>query len=76
MDMIEKIQAGTLGGQAYVIELSNGGLVMELSEVNEALTDEQREMIQAMVDELSAGIIDGTIVPLPKDVEATPEPGS
>ncbi|MDQ7027535.1 MAG: BMP family protein [Anaerolineae bacterium] len=32
LDMIEQIQSGTLGGQAYEINLDNGGLVMEFGQ--------------------------------------------
>lgn len=31
-DMIEKIQKGTLGGEAYAVSLDNGGLVMEFND--------------------------------------------
>jgi basic membrane protein A len=64
-DMIEKIKGGQLGGEAYEITLENGGLTIEYGQFE--LSDEQK----ALVDETVAGIIDGSIVPLP---EVEPEP--
>jgi basic membrane protein A len=55
-EMIEKIQAGTLGGESFVINLANGGEVIELNEQRlwpPAITDQVEATIQ--------GIIDGTI---------------
>ena len=72
-DIIANIGEGVLGGEAYTLTLENGGLVMELSEFNTVLTDEQKAEITATVEELTAGIIAGDIVPLPP-VEATAEP--
>jgi basic membrane protein A len=64
-DMIEKIKGGQLGGEAYEITLENGGLTIEYGQYE--LSDEMK----ALVDETVAGIIDGSIVPLP---EMEPEP--
>jgi basic membrane lipoprotein Med (substrate-binding protein (PBP1-ABC) superfamily) len=72
-DIIANIGDGVLGGESYTLTLENGGLVMELSEFNTVLTDEQKEEILATVEELTAAIIAGDIVPLPP-VEATAEP--
>jgi basic membrane lipoprotein Med (substrate-binding protein (PBP1-ABC) superfamily) len=77
-DIIANIGEGVLGGESYTLTLENGGLVMELSEFNTVLTDEQKEEITATVEELTAAIIAGDIVPLPPaeemPVEATAEP--
>jgi basic membrane protein A len=55
-EMIEKIQAGTLGGESFVINLENGGEVIELNP-QRLWPDE----INALVEETIQGIIDGTI---------------
>ncbi|MBK8020344.1 MAG: hypothetical protein IPK19_02690 [Chloroflexi bacterium] len=70
--MMAKIGEGTLGGEAYVITLENGGLEMVLSE---AVAAEDAAQIQEWVDTLTAGIISGEIVPLPTEPAATPEAG-
>ncbi len=74
-DIIESVQNGTLGGEAYVIDLENGGLEIEISEFRYPEDSEERAEIQAMVDELSASIIAGDIVVLPDMAapEETPE---
>ena len=59
-DMIAKIQAGELGGTAYVITLENEGLKIEYGAGVE-VSDE----IKAAADAASQGIIDGSIDPLP-----------
>jgi basic membrane lipoprotein Med (substrate-binding protein (PBP1-ABC) superfamily) len=61
LDMIQKHQAGTLGGTAYVLTLENGGLTMLY---DEGLPEEA----VAAAKEAEAGIIDGsiTIVPEPR----------
>jgi basic membrane protein A len=55
-DIIENINAGTLGGEAYAIDLANGGLVMEYNDAYE-LPAEIREAADAAVQ----GIIDGSV---------------
>lgn len=59
-DIISKVQAGELGGTAYVLTLENGGLVIEYSEGVEV-----SEEIRAAADEAIQAIIDGSIDPLP-----------
>ena len=74
-DMIANRADGVLGGESYVIDLENGGLVIEVSPTLDA---ETAEAVQAQIDVLSAAIISGEIVPLPSAVEpaSTPEAGS
>ena len=55
-EMIAKIQAGTLGGESFVINLANGGEVIEFNPDSTVATD-----AQALADETIQGIIDGTI---------------
>ncbi len=77
-EMIADIQAGTLGGKSYTIDLKNGGLVMEPSPTYLAtLSDADKTAFQAKIDDYVAKIGSGEIVVLPK-VEATPQatPGS
>lgn len=72
-DIITNVQAGTLGGESYVIDLENGGLVMEISPILwEGLSEEEQTAFQAEIDEYIAQISAGDIVVLPT-VEATPE---
>jgi basic membrane protein A len=59
-DIITKVQAGELGGTAYILTLENGGLKIEYSEGVE-VSDE----IKAAADAAAQSIIDGTIDPLP-----------
>ncbi len=61
-DMIENINNGVLGGESYIIDLENEGLVMEFSEMFEMDDD-----MTALFDETVEGIISGDIVPLPMD---------
>ena len=59
--MIAKIKAGTLGGEAFVINLANGGEVIEFNPESRVAAD-----AQGMAQETIQGIIDGTIkIPLP-----------
>ena len=59
--MIAKIKAGTLGGEAFVINLANGGEVIEFNPESRVAADAQN-----MAQETIQGIIDGTIkIPLP-----------
>ena len=60
-DMISQIQAGTLGGEAFVINLANGGEVIEFNPESTVVAD-----AQALAEETIQGIMDGTIeIPLP-----------
>ena len=60
-EMISKIKAGTLGGEAFVINLANGGEVIEFNPESRVAAD-----AQGMAQETIQGIIDGTItIPLP-----------
>jgi basic membrane protein A len=56
-EMVSLIQGGTLGGQSFVIDLANGGEVVEYNE-DYALPAEAR----ALADSTVQGIIDGSIV--------------
>lgn len=70
-DMIEKIQAGELGGTAYTLTLENSGLTFAYGEI------EIPEEITAAAEEAIAAIIAGDIVVLQSlEVEATPEASS
>ena len=51
-EMLDLIDAGTLGGQSFVIDLANGGEVMEYNDAFE---------IPAIAEETVQGIIDGSI---------------
>ncbi len=55
--MITLINAGTLGGEAYSITLSNGGIVMDYNSDYDLPED-----VKALADETVEGIIDGSIV--------------
>jgi basic membrane lipoprotein Med (substrate-binding protein (PBP1-ABC) superfamily) len=55
-DMLDKIEAGTLGGESFLIELANDGLVIEYNDGYDLPED-----IRAKGDETVAGIIDGSI---------------
>jgi len=55
-EMIAKIQAGTLGGESLVINLANGGEVIEFNPDSTVVAD-----AQTLADETIQGIIDGTI---------------
>lgn len=58
-DMIAKIQAGELGGTAYVLTLENDGLKIAFTQV------EVPDDVKAAADEATVGIIDGSIDPMP-----------
>jgi basic membrane protein A len=66
-EIVANIQEGTLGGEAFTIDLENGGLVIEYGEYE--LSDE----LTALADETIAGIIDGSIEALPAE-EMEPAP--
>jgi basic membrane protein A len=55
-EIVDLIQAGTLGGQSFAINLKNGGEVIEYNP-DYALPDD----VKALADETIQGIIDGTI---------------
>jgi basic membrane protein A len=55
-DMIDKIRAGTLGGQSYDINLKNGGEVIEYNPQFNLPSD-----VKAKGDAAVAGIVDGSI---------------
>jgi basic membrane lipoprotein Med (substrate-binding protein (PBP1-ABC) superfamily) len=71
-DIIASIQGGTLGGQAYIINLENGGLEIVISEVRYPEGSDERAEIEVLVEELKAGIISGDIVIFPDDDMAEP----
>lgn len=79
-DIIANIGEGVLGGESYVIDLENGGLVVEVSEFYaDMIGEEGMETMQAEIDALIEGIISGDIVVLPEEApapEATEESGS
>jgi basic membrane protein A len=71
--IIDLIKAGTLGGESFVINLGNGGEVIEFNEDYDLPAD-----VQALADSTIAGIIDGSIdtgVGAPSEAmeEAVPE---
>ena len=72
-DMIASIEEGTLGGESYTIDLENGGLVIEISDVTYPEDSDERAELQATIDDLSAQIISGDIMVFPEEMEATPE---
>jgi basic membrane lipoprotein Med (substrate-binding protein (PBP1-ABC) superfamily) len=55
-DIIANIQGGTLGGEAYAINLANGGEVIEFNP-DFALPDD----VKTLADDTIAGIVDGSI---------------
>lgn len=61
-EMISKIKAGTLGGESFVIDLANGGEVIEFNPESRVASE-----AQGIVEETIQGIINGTItIPLPQ----------
>ncbi len=64
--VIENVENGVLGGEAYLLTFENEGLVMEINE--DFFEDEAAyEAFQAKVDELVEGIASGEIVVLPEE---------
>ncbi len=59
-DMIAKHNAGTMGGTAYTLSLSNGGLMIAFND-GAPVSDDVKAAAAAAI----AGIEDGSIVPLP-----------
>ncbi len=68
-DIIADISAGSLGGQAYEINLANGGLVVEYND-GYPLPDDVRNLAESTI----AGIIDGTINTMGQMMVEEPEP--
>ncbi len=56
-DIIGKVKAGTLGGEAFALTLANGGLKMDFNP-DYALPDD----VKTLADQTIAGIVDGSIV--------------
>ncbi|MFO7531562.1 MAG: BMP family ABC transporter substrate-binding protein [Candidatus Limnocylindrales bacterium] len=69
-DMIAEIQAGVPGGEAYTLTLANKGLVMEVHERTDVDEDGMavEGQLQSLADEIIAGIVDGSIQPLPEEM--------
>jgi basic membrane protein A and related proteins len=55
-DMLDKVEAGTLGGETYEINLANEGLVIEFNDDYDL-----PEEVRARGDEVIQGLIDGSI---------------
>lgn len=55
-DMFDKIESGTLGGEAYAITLENGGLEIEFNPDYDLSDD-----VKSLADDTIQGIIDGDI---------------
>jgi len=73
-EIISLIDEGTLGGEAFTIDLENGGLAMEISESYADGDEEAIAELQAEVDALIEGIVAGDIVIFPEEgMEATEE---
>lgn len=72
-DIIASIGEGVLGGEAYTLTLENGGLVMEITEFNERITEDVAQSLQVLIDGYAAQIASGELVVLPTEPEATPE---
>ncbi len=62
LEIMESIEAGTLGGEAFVITLENGGLEIEISDVRFPEDSDERAEIEAFLDEIIEGIVSGEIV--------------
>ena len=68
-EMIALINEGTLGGESYVINLENEGLVMEISESAFGGDEDAIEALQEEVDELVEGLVSGDIMVFPDMME-------
>jgi basic membrane protein A len=55
-EIIAKVQAGTLGGEQFVIDLANGGEVIEYNDAYDLPAE-----VKTLAEETIAGIIDGSI---------------
>jgi basic membrane protein A len=55
-EMIDLIKGGTLGGQSFVIDLANGGEVIEFNPEYELVAD-----VNTVAEQTIQGIIDGSI---------------
>ena len=60
-DVIAKVQAGTLGGETYTLELANGGLVIEYNP-DYVMSDD----LQTLADDTIAAISAGEVEALPE----------
>jgi basic membrane lipoprotein Med (substrate-binding protein (PBP1-ABC) superfamily) len=72
-EIIDNIEAGTLGGEAYTLTLENGGLAMEISDLRADITEDDIATLQETIDSYSEQISSGDIVVLP-EVAEEPEP--
>lgn len=63
LQIIDLISQGTLGGQTFTLTLENGGLAIEYGEYE--LSEEQLALVETTI----AGIVDGSIIPLPDAAE-------
>lgn len=72
-EIISLMDEGTLGGQAFTIDLENGGLAMEISESYAGGDEDAIAELQAQVDELIEGIVAGDIVIFPEEEAPAPE---
>jgi basic membrane protein A len=70
-DIIESIQGGILGGEAYTLTLENGGLEMQLG-TELPLEPGEIAAVEDLIESIAQGIISGDIVVLPPEPEATP----
>ena len=61
-DMIDQINAGTLGGSSFSLNLKNGGLVIEYNDAYQLPDD-----LHTLADDTIKGITDGTITVLPAE---------
>ena len=59
-EILDLIQDGTLGGQSFVINLENGGEVIEYNDAFDLPGD-----VKSLADDAVAGIKDGSITPIP-----------
>ncbi len=65
--MIENVQNGVLGGEAYLLTFENEGLTMEVNPDHFGDDEDALEAFQAKVDELVEGIVSGDIVIFPEE---------
>jgi len=59
-DILAQMDGGVLGGEMYVIDFENGGLVLEY---NEDATNPVPDDVRALADQVIADIISGAITP-------------
>jgi basic membrane lipoprotein Med (substrate-binding protein (PBP1-ABC) superfamily) len=70
-EIIDLINDGTLGGQSFTINLENGGLEMQISEMAFDGDEDAIAELQAQIDEMIEGIVSGDIV-IFEDMEEEP----